>query len=1364
MRFFKLFDYGCLVVALFFSINTSAQFNSNTYEIYLKSRTINEFEYNNTKFENFTSEELVEGRYYRILQFSSIPNRNTKSLLKLNGINLLEYIPNKSYLGSIDKNLDLSNLKEFGVRSALKIRKEWKQDDHVKIRDFEDWAQTASHYKLVVHYFNDIDFKYIKQEFENLGIRILKNPDYLNLVTVEVPKNVLSQLLDSPFVLFVCSIVGPGVPDDDLGRSLHRNSTIDSEYPMGRKYDGSGVNILVRDDGQVGPHIDFKGRLSQEFASTLSGTHADGVAGMAVGAGNLDPTMKGAAKGAFIFVKDYIADFLDETMSLFNEENVLITNSSYSNGCNGGYTSIAQTVDAQINQNPTLLHVFSAGNSNNMECGYGAGDQWGNITGGHKQGKNVLTTANLFSNVELVESSSRGPAHDGRIKPDISAHGQNQIGPFPNNNYTQFGGTSAAAPCVMGTSAQLYQAYKEIYGQEPESALIKATLLNTANDIQNEGPDFKTGWGHLNAYRAILTLENEQFWNAEIEHGQIESHSITIPENTKQVRIMVYWNDVPASILANKALVNDLNMEVISGEGSLHMPWVLNAIPHPDSLDLPAIRGIDNLNNMEQVLIHNPTSGEYQINVNGFQIPFEPVKYYIVYDIVGNDDITVVYPFGGESLVPDENVRIHWDAFSNEDIFTLEYSLNDGQEWNLIGQTSGFQRSYNWKVPNEFSGKGLVRVSRNGIFDTNDFHFSIFGIPTGLHVSQICPEYFRLNWNSMNGADSYVPYLLGERFMESKGISQDTFMDIYVSNPLSKHWVAISALGEDDKIGRRSIAVELDLKEFNCLRNNDLGIVRIEAPKHETYYNCENQEMEISILIQNNSADPIGDFEVSYQIDNNAIVSENVSNVLAPFEQMVYTFTTTQTGLMTGIDYLLKTSISSELDTSDYNDSYEREFEIWNEQIAGEEGLSESFESLNWPPEDWVLSVDSMNASWNRIEEITQKNGFEGSSAVLFNSIEINSGEEDRLSSPLIDLSHFDNPLLSFDFAHRLRGDFWEDSLRLDIYTECGNLFHSTLFGAKGETLSTTDVFLNPFDVSFRPTSPEDWRTEFINLADFKDQIIRLVFVSITDLGESIYLDNINLVDASSPPEAQFSASDKSCVFVPVEFINNSSGFATNYFWNFGDGAIPANSNEQGPINVFFIEEGLKTIELTLSNDFGSSTFSKEILISGTPTPSFDYAFNGLEVSFENTSINCESYRWDFGDNNIAFEENPNHQYDNSSLYTVVLQGSSENCDTFQFQKTLDLTTNVEEELSNVGIDIFPNPSDGNLFIKIDNHKKQEYHVELIDTKGENLMHKEILTNGDTFTLNLDTNLQSGIYFVRIFNKLVTSTHKIVIQ
>jgi subtilisin family serine protease len=193
--------------------------------------------------------------------------------------------------------------------------------------------------------------------------------------------------------------------------------------------------------------------------------------------------MRGMAAESNLYVVNYQANFLDSaTQTYINDGSVQVTNSSYSNGCNDGYTTITQTVDTQANDIPTLLHVFSAGNSNNNDCGYGAGNQWGNITGGHKQGKNVIATANVFFDGSLVGSSSRGPAHDGRIKPDIAANGQNQNSTDENNTYQSFGGTSGAAPGIAGISAQLYEAYGDLNGGNlPPSALIKASLLNTAS-------------------------------------------------------------------------------------------------------------------------------------------------------------------------------------------------------------------------------------------------------------------------------------------------------------------------------------------------------------------------------------------------------------------------------------------------------------------------------------------------------------------------------------------------------------------------------------------------------------------------------------------------------------------------------------------------------------------------------------------------------------------------------------------------------------------------------------------------------------------------------------------------------------------
>src|SRR5690606_195734 len=161
-----------------------------------------------------------------------------------------------------------------------------------------------------------------------------------DLIDLSIPDNCLSELANLPFVKWIELIIAPDVKDDTRGRSLHRANSLDPQTSVGDNYTGLGVGVLVRDDGIVGPHIDFQGRLSNTFASGIGQTHGDGVAGIMAGAGNRNPDMRGMAAGADVYVTNYVSNFLDTaTLTYINNDIVQITNSSYSNGCNTGYTS-----------------------------------------------------------------------------------------------------------------------------------------------------------------------------------------------------------------------------------------------------------------------------------------------------------------------------------------------------------------------------------------------------------------------------------------------------------------------------------------------------------------------------------------------------------------------------------------------------------------------------------------------------------------------------------------------------------------------------------------------------------------------------------------------------------------------------------------------------------------------------------------------------------------------------------------------------------------------------------------------------------------------------------------------------------------
>jgi len=105
-----------------------------------------------------------------------------------------------------------------------------------------------------------------------------------------------------PFISFIEPIDPTSVPENKSGKTLHRSNYINSPLNNGLHYDGTGVNVMMQDDGTIGPHIDYQGREDQSNVSSNGGDHGDHVAGTIMGAGNLDPQAEGMAPGAFLYV------------------------------------------------------------------------------------------------------------------------------------------------------------------------------------------------------------------------------------------------------------------------------------------------------------------------------------------------------------------------------------------------------------------------------------------------------------------------------------------------------------------------------------------------------------------------------------------------------------------------------------------------------------------------------------------------------------------------------------------------------------------------------------------------------------------------------------------------------------------------------------------------------------------------------------------------------------------------------------------------------------------------------------------------------------------------------------------------------
>ncbi|MBL7738767.1 MAG: PKD domain-containing protein [Chitinophagaceae bacterium] len=124
--------------------------------------------------------------------------------------------------------------------------------------------------------------------------------------------------------------------------------------------------------------------------------------------------------------------------------------------------------------------------------------------------------------------------------------------------------------------------------------------------------------------------------------------------------------------------------------------------------------------------------------------------------------------------------------------------------------------------------------------------------------------------------------------------------------------------------------------------------------------------------------------------------------------------------------------------------------------------------------------------------------------------------------------------------------------------------------------------------------------------------------------------------------------------------FNNSSIGAAQLTWNFGDGSplviIP---NSQNSINHLYNNPGVYTVIIRLQNDCSDTTIQRMVTVYDPPVAGFSVApiriCTNQAVAVSNTSINANSYEWQWGDGNSSTFTNGQHTYNTPGDYTITL-------------------------------------------------------------------------------------------------------------
>jgi len=241
--------------------------------------------------------------------------------------------------------------------------------------------------------------------------------------------------------------------------------------------------------------------------------------------------------------------------------------------------------------------------------------------------KNSLTVGAVQSDgITIAPFSSRGPTTDGRIKPEMVAKGTNQFSTFPNNSYASIAGTSMSTPVVTGIAGLLSQQYRKTFGTTPAGQILKTLIIAGADDLGPAGPDYTFGFGLADAKASADLIIADNGTGSRIRTGTIgNGQDVDIPitiSSTQKLRVVLGWFDpevllVPSEDdpdpLANKTLVNDLDLRVTDSTGATVLPYVLD-MNAPSAL---ATKGANHTDTTEEVEIANAVPGTYHIIVHG---------------------------------------------------------------------------------------------------------------------------------------------------------------------------------------------------------------------------------------------------------------------------------------------------------------------------------------------------------------------------------------------------------------------------------------------------------------------------------------------------------------------------------------------------------------------------------------------------------------------------------------------------------------------------------------------------------------------------------------------------------------------------
>lgn len=259
--------------------------------------------------------------------------------------------------------------------------------------------------------------------------------------------------------------------------------------------------------------------------------------------------------------------------------------------------------------------------------------------------------------------------------------------------------------------------------------------------------------------------------------------------------------------------------------------------------------------------------------------------------------------------------------------------------------------------------------------------------------------------------------------------------------------------------------------------------------------------------------------------------------------------------------------------------------------------------------------------------------------------------------------------------------------------------------------------------------------------------------------------DTLVIITNLNSPTALISQTNETCIgdCDGSIYASATGGSGSGYVWTWDNG--------QGG-GAVHIQLCAGAYNYTLEDGFGCETSGTVNILSGAayPTAAFFMLPSvvnidiGQWVNFSNNSVGGVSYTWDFGDGGTSSAVSPSYLYSAPDTFTVTLVAlNSAGCADTTTQLVVAQKPSAIQEQSAENLQLFPNPTDGVIYLIVDEATTSTLSVLVIDNLGR-VVQRHVIPAGST-KCSIDLSQESdGIFFVVIENEGGRQMFKIALQ